>query len=466
MQDLIGLPLELLAQVISHVDQSTLKQLRQTCRMLAQLASRELFRTVRLFPDEESYERVRSIAGDVKLKMMESESDDCTLTEAFKDAIMQLKDFPGVQSTVLRFDRHCSTDSHTFREEWPQTYTYREEVLRVFFSWLTSLDTPIKELGIRNLQDLNIRDADICAMVTTVLAHLQSLRLSIVTENYEASPENELEFPEPHDFFAEMPSTWLKPTMGSLEHLTLYCDRYWGFYPKVNFRGIHFPRLKTLALGNFAFAQDSHLEWILSHDASLTELYLDDCTILYDKSEMEVRTPEQHPDRRKYYCSYEKRWYHFFDAFRARLPLLRHFRMGATCWWSIDEAMPFEKEAKTNIGLLNDRYMVCYDGYGPSPYMPDGSYKDHEKTVPDCDEEDRDALRLLLKSLSQNEPECWSLPYRIIMYSCLMMAIPAEISLQSQCFFLFPPSSVYSHHTPNKLKVDVLSATSEGVKLP
>ncbi|KAE8361241.1 hypothetical protein BDV27DRAFT_167134 [Aspergillus caelatus] len=417
MPQLIHLPRELLARVISYVDQSALKQLRQTCRTLAQFASQELFRIVRLFPDEESYERVHNISNDAILKSMESEDEDCTLTEAFRDAIMQLREFPKVQSTVLRFDKNCCVDDdgvERWRDEWPQTPTYREKVLSVFFSWLTSLDVPIKELAIRNVQDRKIEHAEVRALMAKVLGSLQSLRLNIVTEHYEASPEEELEFPEPHEFFAEMPSAWLKPTMGSLEHLTLYCDNYWGFFPKVDLNGIHFPRLKTLALGNFGFVQDSQVEWIISHAETLTELYLDDCTILYDKTDMEIRIREDAPELSKHYRSYEKRWHDLFDAFRIGLPLLRHFRMGTTCWSYSGEGMPFEKETKINIGLMNDRYMACYDGYGPSPYMT-GLHKpqEYEKAAPECDEEDRNALRLLLKSIGQSAQDSCS----VVMWS-------------------------------------------------
>ncbi|EIT75753.1 hypothetical protein AO1008_08286 [Aspergillus oryzae 100-8] len=313
MPQLLHLPGELLARVISHIDQSALKQLRQTCRTLAQFVSRELFRTVHLFPDEESYERVRNISNNTILRSLvrkiyintcykDSEwgDPDCTLTEPFKDAILQLKRFPNVQSTVLRFDKNCCVDDdgvEMWRSEWPQPPTYREEVLHVFFSWLTSLDVPTKELGICNLQDLTIKDTDTRAMMAKVLCGLQSLRLNIATEHHEASPEEDLEFPEPHEFFAEMPFAWLKPTMGSLEHLTIYCDNYWGFFPKLDLKGIHFPRLKTLALGNFGFAQDAHVEWIASHEATLAELYLDDCTILYDilHSKHDAPPPRLHP---------------------------------------------------------------------------------------------------------------------------------------------------------------------------
>jgi len=54
-----------------------------------------------------------------------------------------------------------------------------------------------------------------------------------------------------------------------------------GFFPKLDLRTIHFPQLRTLALGNYTFTHDWQLEWITSHALTLQNLYLDDCPILY-----------------------------------------------------------------------------------------------------------------------------------------------------------------------------------------
>lgn len=86
----------------------------------------------------------------------------------------------------------------------------------------------------------------------------------------------------PHIFFSDLPSFWLKPAFSNLEHLALYSNLYVGFVPKCDFRGLHFPKLKTLALGNHAFIHDSQLDWILSHGETLTELYLDHCSIIFE----------------------------------------------------------------------------------------------------------------------------------------------------------------------------------------
>lgn len=41
-----------------------------------------------------------------------------------------------------------------------------------------------------------------------------------------------------------------------------------------------------------------------------------------------------------------------------------------------------------------------------------GNARDNEKVAPECDEEDRNALRLLLQSIGQSAPESWSVDYR------------------------------------------------------
>jgi hypothetical protein len=118
-------------------------------------------------------------------------------------------------------------------------------------------------------------------MLGTVLSIVKSLRLQIVTEWDHAAPESSLHSNALHASFASFPTTWLKPS-SSIQHLTLSCDRQYGFIPYLRLTDVHFPRLQHLGLNKFTFAIDSHLTWITSHAATLTALYLDDCSILYD----------------------------------------------------------------------------------------------------------------------------------------------------------------------------------------
>lgn len=216
--------------------------------------------------------------------------------------------------------------------------------------------------------------------------------------------------PELHNFFAELPSTWLQPTLATLHHLTLYCDHYFGFWPKLDLSNIHFPLLKTLALGNYSFVQDSQLDWILSHGSTLRELYFDDCMIIYKahiyeenlgrcsipttQMEKEVDRVGYLQDRYKY--TYAKRWHHYFEACSSGLPHLRHFSFGSGNW---DDGAPFEEEGRMRNKLHGERYYLCRDGTGPSPYIYPDNNTDPERPL--CDQEDRDALHSLLKKIGQ-----------------------------------------------------------------
>jgi len=55
---------------------------------------------------------------------------------------------------------------------------------------------------------------------------------------------------------AELPSLWLQPAANNLTTLVLYQTFYFGYSPKLDLRGVHFPHLRTLALGNYVFTHD------------------------------------------------------------------------------------------------------------------------------------------------------------------------------------------------------------------
>ena len=140
------------------------------------------------------------------------------------------------------------------------------------------------------------------------------------------------------EFYTKLPDTWLLPAAQTLKFLYLSADLRWGWYPKVDFRHIHFPHLQSLTLEAFCFSNDWQLEWLLSHGGSLRRLGLIDCSILAfakasfrfldsdgylviadDNTNVEVR--------REY--RFGGRWCHYFRAFATSLPLLQMFSLQA-----------------------------------------------------------------------------------------------------------------------------------------
>lgn len=67
MSRLVNLPSELLARSFSHVNRSSLKSLRQSCRFISQVATDQLYRTVHLKPSETSQKALQEILNDPDL---------------------------------------------------------------------------------------------------------------------------------------------------------------------------------------------------------------------------------------------------------------------------------------------------------------------------------------------------------------------------------------------------------------
>ncbi|KAF9888943.1 hypothetical protein FE257_008112 [Aspergillus nanangensis] len=432
MHSLLNLPAELLPLILRHVRRPGLKSLRQTCRTVRPATTAALFHTVRLFPDDESADRMERLLADPQLRKLprkiyintieeDLDQDDadqqekCEWPQRWKTLLPRVKEFSNLQSAVLRFDQNYGAEAKYWENCYPQNPTFRFRALDRFFEIVASLNLPLKELGIRHLQVDNPRSDKTRENLTKVLSSLETLRLTIVSEYSSAAPEHDIERPEPHKFYQELPSLWLAPAANSLQHLSLVGREYFGFYPKLDLSGIHFPRLKSLSLGNFTFSDDSQIDWILSHADTLEELYLDDCIILYDvaiydsnlhrcaisKDETESRVDDSQYSGRKHFRAWDRRWHHIFTTFAEKLPNLRRFVMGSSGWF---HGAPFEKEEEIRVDLFDDwyMYMACYDGYGPTCYMNDDVDPEQgEREPPKCNEEDREALRMLLRKVGQ-----------------------------------------------------------------
>ncbi|KAL4890879.1 F-box domain protein [Aspergillus ambiguus] len=438
MTSFLHLPPELFRLIVRHVDQPSLKSLRLTCRTLRPATTAKLFHTVRLFPDDQSCDRMESLLDDPQQRELPRKIYINTLDQDFDpdDADQQpeaewpkrwdtllprVKEFDNLRSAVLRLDRNYGAETEYWESSYPHSPAFRFRALDRFFSMVASLKLPLKELAIRNLQVDNPRSEKTREILANILPSLETLRLTIVSEYNEAAPEHDIERPEPHKFYQELPSTWLAPAANSLQHLSLVGQDYFGFYPKLDLSGIHFPHLKSLSLGNYTFSDDSQVEWILSHAATLEELFFDDCAVLYDvaiyeenlgrcaisKDETGFRRDDSQFLERKYFRFWDRRWHHLFHTFAEKLPNLRRFTMGSGRW---RYGAPFEKEEDIRVGLFINRYMTCYDGYGPSCYIVrNHTLQEGERVSPECDREDQEALRMLLQKLGQTVQENYTM---------------------------------------------------------
>ena len=187
-------------------------------------------------------------------------------------------------------------------------------------------------------------------------------------------------------FFSELRSVWLEPTSHNLTHLTLFCDGYWGYTPKVDFRGLHFKNLRSLALGSWTFMNHWQLDWILSHGDTLYELSLDDCPILcllkcsteweplYGLDQSDFISLGSGSETWCEHFQYSARWHQYFDRFRTRLRHLCKFQFGFGPW---NEHRAFEKIDDLGVALIERRYMIFDGTIEPSQWVEcweDGYY--------------------------------------------------------------------------------------------
>jgi hypothetical protein len=243
------------------------------------------------------------------------------------------------------------------------------------------------------------------------------------------------------------------PATQNLKHLTLYSDLPLGWFPKLDLRNVHFVNLESLALGQFVFQHERQFDWIISHQASLRAFYLDHCSILYQIGHSSDRKdwldaegyptyegyynwPESHgPESSMYedtnttfeealtFVSCPTRWHDVFDRFLHSLPKLHTFRFGSSEQWKWGTPnrrddfsagmpiMPWKAETTMKNELFEDRYMV-YDDWGEDYYPRWGESDQDEidfendkevlariEEFPDCEEQDRRALDMLLREL-------------------------------------------------------------------
>lgn len=135
--------------------------------------------------------------------------------------------------------------------------------------------------------------------------------------------------------------------------------------------GVHFPNLESLTLGNFSFAEDKQLDWILDHSSTLKKLYMDRCFIVIyvqfiDDENMLGRTPlmssDMNPDPEsfdKLIYQYPRRWHDYFSSIQNGLPRLSCFGFGTSLLWKQNK-MPFERGRNLAEKLTQDRYCTFF----------------------------------------------------------------------------------------------------------
>jgi hypothetical protein len=309
-----------------------------------------------------------------------------------------------------------------------------------FTTLLTSAS--INTVTIKHLQDsCKIEGPNISQFPKT----LKKLHLSVATWYDLASPDQDLELSNRHQFFnIRLNAVWLRPLHSQLTHLTLHCNTYWGVYPQWQPGNLHFPQLKSLAFGSWTIAYDWQIAFITSHGETLEQLIFTYCPILHAlrmtprqcKNSWQEHLPGT--GRGKPYTDNfftELRWHIVLKEFESKLLKLKDFSMargtkGRRVWFhadlSGDEA--FEARYIQAPRIDASRYAIFDYGNGPAEwiditsgyhkergelrYKSENHFEDSDwlersadaetrmkAQFPDCLREDQEALEDLLAAL-------------------------------------------------------------------
>ena len=472
---LLALPDELLIVCCEHVNASANRALRLTCKRMATIATERLFSHVHLLPTTDSANKARAILENSHfmplvtiisiqasleryeapkwevdpLRKIDSEyapkyADETkydlktngVISATFKAMLSDVSLFENLHRVELHFDWNVAGptgDPSGTQMEQPE---YREVFLQNVLLALNHPGHPaskVHSLSIRNLQDYTEDDILKSEDFKAVVSRLDSLELCVATEDNQGCPENNIHLEERHRFFGkDLVEFWLAPLQQNLVHLKIYSTCYWGYLPKCDLRPLHFPRLKSLALGNMTFTHEWQLDWIISHGDTLESLILDDCPIVHDAMLSQNLDPERYvvltddynlpqPEENNddIVWTYNSRWHDYFRKLTVGLPRLQHFGMGHGPWGGyIDPAAPaFEASASLQAQLDIARYAIFCDEW----VEPDGQRFDHdderttkitdlenqyscywgedglpEPSYPDCWDQDQEALDVLM----------------------------------------------------------------------
>ena len=367
------------------------------------------------------------------------------LNPAFKELLNNIGLFRKLRCVELTHDSVVEVDADTGKIR--ETTEYRD----IFFEKvLLALNHPehpaehVHSLSICHLQEATNHDLLTSAVFKAVLSRLDSLELCIAVEEQGWGSEHEIELPGRQVFFGrDLQQYWLAPLQHQLKHLKIYSNCMWGYLPKCDLRGLHFPHLNSLALGNMTFTHDWQLDWIISHGATLEALTLDDCPIIHQAMVRDAQDSERYihfndtegllwHDKAPAYWIYEARWHDYLHKLNRGLPHLRRFGFDRGPWsfnYGGENAFePFGTAASLPARLTRSRYGVFHCGILPSQWLEaedclhetnyekitvcEGQYgyelnenPGPPASFPDCWDEDQEALDELLAAVESRRPK-------------------------------------------------------------
>ena len=374
------LPNEILTIICCYISIPDLKTVRRLSQTFKPPATQRLFRVLILKPHLQSIQRWNNVFADtelqclVKFAVIETfpdlywDSNDYEyidgqydkykgwiLPEGFIAAIGTLSQgFLKTCSIKIKFSRDVTNEPRVSRITSAEPPTRRRMLLESVFTTLAirSVNNELANVDVLKVSNLSNFTHDTIAVSNSFQMGMRVLKELHIQVRQDVDPvpsENEFDFPGDSYFMPHLKSQWLEPIASQLTSLSLYFDEYWGVVPILELKGMKFPRLRSLALGNYTFGYEWQLDWLISL-TSLEILMLENCPILliiaFFDLEMQTYGVDASGWRRVRLNNMEAdpyegdevfenpaRWSRYFDRIRG-LPNLVEFGFGCADWSS------------------------------------------------------------------------------------------------------------------------------------
>ncbi|KNG86960.1 hypothetical protein ANOM_004188 [Aspergillus nomiae NRRL 13137] len=337
---------------------------RLVCRLWNTLATAHVFHTVTLAYTDGEYQSwndmlasdvVRQAVRCVYIRSAPADDHPLGIWHTYTDcgydglisAIGRIAELDRIQALHLRFSRHCGgveTDDH--RDEVVEDISTRQEILESVFKAIHKRSNnktgahPIRSLTVENLQNAPLPDFTSSELFRGVTKDIDTLHLMVAEEYDEAGPDWDTYRIERQVFEPYLHRQWLAPLADHLVCLTLSFQVGWGTIPGYfDGSGLHFPRLKTLNLGNFVIGHHAQFDWVLNQ-SSLVCLRLDRCSIVSHITTHQTNLEEWHVQTHDWHeypigsfgidgpyviYGFSGTWEAIFDNICTRLPNLKDF---------------------------------------------------------------------------------------------------------------------------------------------
>ncbi|KAK4182913.1 hypothetical protein QBC35DRAFT_509084 [Podospora australis] len=445
--DINGIPTEVLSLILGYLlvpegeqhakrgttqDFQDLRAARLVCQQWNQLASRHMFRTLALLhhPDHDSeFEKwtemtsspmIQEITQRVEIysgphhfgsvaEMSEWSHEEHW--DEFTAAVDRIAELPNLSAVHIRFSDKCigDPDGTNWPDEEAEEPEARLEILNAVFDAIDKRKTKIEarkndskasystitSLTIENLQNKPIPEFISSDVFQSVLQDITELRLLVTNEYNEHGPDHDLYLPERCDFEPWLQTKFLPCFADRLTSLHLAFGENWGVAPGYfDGKGLLFPRLKSLTLGEFVIGHHDQFDWVLAH-TTLETLRLHDCVIASyltfqedqgstanDRKQLSlwgIRTHDWHrypawafgQGETNATFRFDGTWEQVFDKIRTSLPKLADFRMENS---SHRYGPHFNSTEEMRCSLTSLRYIVLDTGLLPSPWIKADNY--------------------------------------------------------------------------------------------